>query len=109
MPRLIRANPGRDENAAASASDCIAHRCLEHAELKPVDDHADDGSECAICVAHKFADALEASLVEDILKKLFWPMVQSARDRLNLVAAGAGDTFEAEARELSAVYENPDG
>jgi hypothetical protein len=109
MPRFIRANPDRDENAPATASDCLAHRCAEHAEMPPVDDRGDDGSECGVCVGVKFVQAHEAAAEDDIKKKLYWPMVQSARDRLNLLAAGAGDAFEEEARRHVTEYDKVPG
>lgn len=97
--RIIRQNPDRNENAGPLASDCVAHRCAEHAEMGLMDDSADDNSECAICLAHKFVQAYEKAAEAEILKRLVWPMVQSCRDRLNLLAAGAGDQFEESARE----------
>lgn len=72
-----------------------------------VDDSADDGSECAIHVGEKFARAMEEALVDDILKALVWPMVQSARDRLNLMAPGSGHSFENEWRTKITDYKEP--
>jgi hypothetical protein len=106
MPRIIRENASRDENVAPSASDCVAHRCAEHAGMAAVDDRGDDGSECGICVGQKFAEHMERALVDDILKALVWPMVQSARDRLNLLSGGAGDRFEQEMRTKITAYKD---
>jgi hypothetical protein len=111
MPRHIRSNPARDENQPPSASDCLAHRCDEHREMKPVDDSADDGAECGICVAAKFVLAHEEAAEKEILDRLFWPMVETARDRLNLLALGAGASFEEQARvhvvEFSKIFGAP--
>lgn len=99
MSRIIRTNPDRDENAGPLASDCLGHRCAEHAEMGLMDDHADDGAECGVCLAMKFVVAHEKAAEAHILKSLVWPMVQSCRDRLNLLSPGAGDQFEEQARE----------
>jgi hypothetical protein len=104
--RLIRQNPDRDESASPTASDCVAHRCAEHAAMPPVDDSADDGAECAICVGGKFILAHEAAAEADIKKRLLWPMVDKARDRLNLLARGAGDAFVEEVRAHVTAYDN---
>lgn len=105
MPRIIRENPGRDENLSPQASDCIAHRCAAHAELPPVDDSADDGGECGPCVGEKYIAAYERAAEEDIKKNLLWPSIDSARDRLNLLAKGAGDQFVEEVRARVQAYD----
>lgn len=105
MARIIRGNPDRDENQAPAASDCLAHRCAAHAEMGPMDDAADDGAECGPCLGERYVRAYEKAAEDDIKKRLFWPMVQSARDRLNLLANGAGDSFEEEARRHVVEYD----
>jgi hypothetical protein len=105
MARIIRPNPDRDENTAPNIADCLAHRCPTHAELPPMDDSADDGAECGPCIGAKYVEAYEKAVEADILKRLFWPLVQSGRDRLNLLAPGAGDRFEEEARGHVSTYD----
>jgi hypothetical protein len=109
MSRHVRqpADPAK----APSIDDCLAHRCLAHREMQPVDDSADNGSECGICTAQKFIAAHEQAAEEEILKRLFWPAIESARERLNLLSPGAGHAFEEEARvhvtEFSSIYKAP--
>jgi hypothetical protein len=107
MPRHVR--QGDDPAAAPSIDNCLAHRCAEHREMLPVDDSADSGAECGICVGVKFVEAHEQAAEEEILKRLFWPMVERARDRMNLLSHGTGYGFEEEARELvvefSSIYQ----
>jgi hypothetical protein len=77
-----------------TASGCVGHRCDEHEDLPPMNQTGPDGSECGGCVGQAFAEAYEKAFE----KKVFWPLIQSARDRLNLLAPGAGDAFQEEAR-----------
>lgn len=79
-----------------TATGCIAHRCDAHADLPPVNQWGPNESECGGCVGQAFAEALEKAFEEQV----YWPMVQKARDRLNLLSAGAGTQFEDEARAL---------
>lgn len=86
---------------------CVAHRCDDHEELPVVNDKGPDGSECAGCVA----DALVKAYEQAFEKTLFWPLIQSARDRLNLLAPGAGDSFQEEVRatiNAAALFEAPE-
>ena len=64
-----------------------------------MDDSADDNSECSLCIADKFVRAHEKAAEAHIIKKIVYPMVQSCRDRLNLLSAGSGDQFEEQMRE----------
>lgn len=77
-----------------SPNDCVGHRCDEHEDVPPVNSHGPHGSECALCVAQTLVDAYEAAFE----KKIFWPIITSARDRLNLLSPGTGDKFVEEAR-----------
>lgn len=72
-----------------------------------MDASADDQSECGVCIGHKFVAAYADAFEADMLKKIYWPMVQSARDRLNLLARGAGDAFEEECRGHVTAYNKP--
>lgn len=76
------------------AKACVGHRCDEHAAVPIVNDVGPDKSECAICVAQAFVKGYEKAFE----KTVFWPAVQSARDRLNLLAPGAGAAFVDETR-----------
>lgn len=76
------------------AQHCIAHRCEEHQELQPVNSNGPSGSECGACVGQAFAEAYEKT----VLKAILWPLVETARNRLNLLSPGAGDTFQDHAR-----------
>lgn len=84
---------------------CLAHRCDEHAELPPVNSEGPNLSECAICVAEAFVDAFEKKYEAEI----FWPSIESAKQRLNLLAAGVGDQFVQEVRgRIAAARIDPD-
>lgn len=76
------------------ATACVGHRCDKHNGLPPTNGNGPDGSECAGCTAEAFTEAFEEAFEGDI----FWPTVDSARDRLNMLAPGAGDQFVAETR-----------
>lgn len=80
------------------AHDCIAHRCIDHPDqhetVGPMNQNGPSLSECAICVAQSFVAAYETTL----MKSIFWPLVQTARDRLNLLSPGAGEAFQDHAR-----------
>ncbi len=94
-----------------TASGCIGHRCDEHSDLPPMNQAGPDESECGACVGQAFAAAYEKAFE----KTVFWPLIQSARDRLNLLAPGAGDKFQDEARatinaaSLLSEHEGTDG
>jgi hypothetical protein len=85
-----------DREAAqdAGAQACVAHRCDDHAEIPPVNDKGPQRSECGMCVADTIVATYEATFE----KNVFWPLIESARTRLNLLAPGAGDSFLEEAR-----------
>lgn len=76
------------------ATACVAHRCSEHSDMPVIGNTGPEQSECSICVAQTFVIAYEKSFEA----KVFWPAVQSARDRLNLLSPGAGDQFVDETR-----------
>lgn len=78
------------------AKACVAHRCPEHAEVPPINDAGPEQSECALCVATTFVRGYEKAFE----KSVFNPVVEKARDRLNLMAPGAGDQFVDEARAI---------
>lgn len=79
-----------------SAVACVSHRCDEHADVPPINQGGPDESECGMCVAVDLVASYETAFEQ----KVFWPVVQSARDRLNLLAPGAGDVFLDEARAI---------
>lgn len=62
--------------------------------MPPTNDAGPDQSECALCVAQQLVAGYEKA----VEKNVFGPIVSSARDRLNLLAPGAGDQFVDEAR-----------
>jgi hypothetical protein len=80
------------------AHDCLAHRCVDHPDqhetVPPVNSTGPSGSECALCVAHEFIRVYDTTM----MKTLFWPIVETARNRLNLLSPGAGDSFQDHAR-----------
>lgn len=95
------------DEGVTPATACIAHRCDDHADLPAVNQEGPEGSECAGCVGQAFAAAWEAAFE----KNVFWPLIQSARDRLNILAPGAGDQFEEQARaqiNAAAIFDAPD-
>jgi len=68
-------------------------RCARHESLKQLNDEA-DGQECGGCIAEEVA-ALVAQHEEDSRYILeLWKAIGSARDRLNLASAGAGDYLD---------------
>ncbi|HEX3577552.1 MAG TPA: hypothetical protein VHY33_03225 [Thermoanaerobaculia bacterium] len=112
--RIVRADPNRDESKPPSIDDCLAHRCKEHRDIPPIDDSEDgSGAECSICVGHKFVSLIEEKTEEHILQTILWPLVETARARLNLVALGSGESFVDDARrrvdEYRAVREKSEG
>lgn len=98
--RIVRSNPDRDENKPASIDDCLGHRCQAHRDVPPIDDSEESsGAECGICIGQKFVLLYEEKAEEDILNKLYWPIVEIARARLNLLSLGSGEVFVDEARK----------
>lgn len=84
---------------------CLAHRCDEHEDLPPVNSTGPNLSECAICVADAFVTAYEKRFEAEI----FWPSIESAKQRLNFLAAGVGDQFVEEVRgRIAAARVDPD-
>jgi len=95
MSRLVKRKP---EGEGRELADCLAHRCLrpDHVEVPVINDAGPDGSECALCVAEELVKAYEKAFE----KSVFWPVVETARNRMNLLSFGAGDKFQEEARAI---------
>ena len=85
---------GADQGGTVPVEACMSHRCAEHAAVPSLNNAGPDNAECAMCVAETMVRAYE----KEFEKKVFWPMVESARSRLNLLAVGAGEAFMEEAR-----------
>jgi hypothetical protein len=104
--RFTRAGAIAEAGGVSPASACVGHRCDEHKTLAPTNQNGPDLSECAACTGESFAEAYERVFFDDI----FWPSVQSARDRLNLLSPGAGETFYDETRaRVEAAQGDDDG
>jgi hypothetical protein len=84
----------RKDAQDAGAASCMAHRCDTHAEIPPMNSDGPDKSECGFCVADTIVRTYEQTFEGNV----FWPLIESARTRLNLLAPGAGDSFLDEAR-----------
>lgn len=103
-----------DRQVQATLALCVAHRCLEHRQIPPLNMNEGNGSsECGVCAAEEFG----ARLAEQALAKqdelVILPILdgyaarlaygaelraklQTARDRLNLLSPGAGDFLDEE-------------
>ena len=100
MNRLIRADRTSNDVTA-----CGAHRCDEHEDLPAVNSSGPDMSECGICVGAAFVEAFEKKFDAEV----FWPSIESAKQRLNFLATGVGDQFVEEVRaRLMAARVDPD-
>lgn len=75
---------------------CVAHRCDDHGTVPPINSHGPDKSECALCVAQALVEGYEKAFE----RRVFWPTIESARDRLNLLAPGSGNRFLEDARAI---------
>jgi len=96
----------------ASVADCIAHRCMAHREVPPLNMSEGNGSsECGVCAAEEFGQRLAEQALEiqwgtvvlDLLDgyadrldhhALLRDRLAAARDRLNLASPGAGDFLD---------------
>lgn len=82
----------------ATTREPVAFRCEDHPDkhhdVPAINSNAPEGAECAMCVAEALVRAYEKTFE----KSLLWPIVEMAKGRLNLLAFGAGDAFQDEAR-----------
>lgn len=103
--KLTRGEPV--DGRLPSVSDCMAHRCAEHLSVPPLNSTENSGAECGVCcgvwLAGKAADEFQSLLMYPVLDAyadrlthhaLLRQKLRSARDRLNLLQAGAGDFLD---------------
>jgi len=83
------------------ASDCLAHRCAEHQGVRMHNGDGPQHSECGGCImADVLAlDAMLLTVLEGYAARLIHHRVileklRQARERLNLIATGAGDWLD---------------
>lgn len=92
-------------DAGEDVKACAAHRCDTHQDVPPVNSTGPEQSECGLCVADAIVEAYEKAFEQNV----FWPLIESARSRLNLLAPGAGDSFLDEARATLTAASIDDG
>lgn len=93
-------NPAADvpSNAEPPISACIYHRCLEHRDVRQINDSEGEGGECGACIGEQVAflentlldvlDILAARLLASSMRK---DHLQRCIGLLNFLEPGAGD------------------
>lgn len=91
---------------------CVAHRCIPHREIPPLNMNEGNGSsECGVCAAEEFGAALAEKAIDILKDDWLYPVLDGyadrldygarmrrilirARNRLNLAAPGSGDFID---------------
>jgi hypothetical protein len=111
--KLLRDSLGPPEGALMEALVvCVAHRCLPHREIPPLNYSEGNGSsECGVCAAEEFGQRLAEQALVIQERDVLFPVLDGyadrleygarmravltkARDRLNFSAPGAGYFIE---------------
>lgn len=62
---------------------CVAHRCLEHKEIPPLNMNEGNGSsECGVCVAEEFGARFGLKAIEAQEEMVLMPVLDGYADRL---------------------------
>lgn len=102
--KLLRGEP-KGGALLEALSMCVAHRCQEHKDIPPLNAN-EAGAECGACCAEDVGQDIALSAIAEFTLPILdgyadrleygarlRRKLESARDRLNLLAPGAGDEF----------------
>jgi len=108
--KLLSDEPGNP--LKASVADCVAHRCLNHVDVPPLNMTEGNGSsECGVCVGEEWGQRLAEQALGILEDTVTLPLLDAyadrlthhavlrdrltaARDRLNLLSLGSGDFLD---------------
>jgi hypothetical protein len=103
--KLLRGEP-KGEVLLEALSMCVAHRCPEHKDIPPLNTNEGGGAECGACCAEDVGQDIALSAIAEFTLPILdgyadrleygarlRAKLESARERLNLIAPGAGDEY----------------
>jgi hypothetical protein len=95
--------------ALPKASDCLAHRCADHRGWRMHNAQGPQGSECGACIMADVValdglllDVLDGYAMRLTHHRMILNKLRQARERLNMMAPGAGDWLDADVAEHEA-------